>query len=240
MRRTTKYAFRGTIAALCLLIVPAAQAGFLGAGATLDQLSTPGMSIGVSGYTFTDFKLTNSSAANNKDIAPESLSVTAVAQPNNKVDLLFQFPGVWTEGEFTELVLEFTALAPDGSAFMNHGLSFGPSFLFDTTGNPYALINETVMPMDPNSTQAPYTLAVYADPAVSQLMDSKDIVTPANKLRISKDFQVYGGAPNGEPTRVLLTDFRQTFMGTPVVPEPSTVALIATGLGMAVVARRRR
>lgn len=237
MRSTVQFAFRGVAVALCLLVASAAQAGFLGASATLDELSSPGMSIGVSGYTFTDFQLTNSAAAGNKDIAPEDLSVTAIAKPNNKIDLLFQFPGVWSEGEFTELVLEFTAIAADGTKFMNHGLSFGPSFIGDESGNPYALINESVTPTDPSSTQAPYTLAVFKDPAISQLTDSQTIVTPSSSLSITKDIQISGGNADGT-TRVLLTDFRQTFM--PVVPEPSSIGLILAGMGVAVVAAARR
>lgn len=240
MKSIAHFAFRGVAATLCLLIASAAQAAFLGASATLDQLSSPGMSIGIDGYTFSEFQLTNSAAANNKDINPAELSVTAIKTPAGKIDLLFQFPGVWSQGEFTEMVLEFTATAASGAKFMSHGLSFGPSFLFDTSGDPYALVAETVMPMDPASTQAPYTLAVYADPLVSQLMDGKDIVTPANKLRISKDIQISGGNIdiNGE-ARTLLTDFRQTFM--PVIPEPGSIGLLLVGLGgTAVVGYRRR
>ncbi|MAT69204.1 MAG: hypothetical protein CMJ58_06725 [Planctomycetaceae bacterium] len=239
MKSTAQFALRGLAVTLCLLIASAAQAGFLGASATLDQLSSPGMSIGASGYTFTDFSLTNSAVPSNKDIDPEDMSVSVVPKGPGKVDLLFQFQGVWTEGDFTELVLDFTAWAPDGQAIMSHGLSFGPSFIGDLSGSPYATINETVMPMDPNSTQAPYTLVVFRDPQITQLIDSQQVVTPANKLVISKDFQVYGG-DSEEPTRVILTDFRQSFMT--VVPEPNTVVLLltgVTGLGLTAALRRR-
>ena len=239
MRRIANTMRQALLVATCLLMASgAAQAAFLGASATIDQL-TPGMSIGVNGYTFTDFKLTPSASVMHQPIPPANFSVTASALPNNKVELKFQFPGVWKQNEFSEFVLEFTALAPTGSAFMSHGLQFGPSLLGDLSGDPYATIAETVVPMDPNSTQAPYTLGVFADPSFTHLVDTKPINTPANKLRISKDIQVYGGDATGQ-TRVILTDFNQTFMGTPIVPEPATTGLALTGLALAAVARRRR
>ncbi|MBX3432358.1 MAG: PEP-CTERM sorting domain-containing protein [Pirellulales bacterium] len=228
---------RTLFAAICLLTIPGvASAAFLGASATIDQL-TPGMSIGVNGYTFTDFKLTPTASVNHTPIPPENFSVTAIALPNDKVELKFQFPGVWKEGEFSEFVLDFTALAPQGYAFMEHGLSFGPVLFGDLSGNPYATIVEKVVPMDPNSTQAPYTLGVFSDPGFTQLVDSKPIVTPANKLQISKDIQIYGGNGDG-PTRVVLTDFSQTFMG--VVPEPTTIGLAMIGLIAVTAVRRNR
>ena len=236
MRSHTNTVRRLLIVAACLVVPGIARAAFLGASATIDQL-TPGMTIGVNGFTFGDFALIPSASINHQPIPPSSFSVTAVPLPNNKVQLAFQFPGVWTQGQFSEFILKFTALAPTGQAFMQHDLMFGPSLLGDLSGGAYATIAETVMPSDPNSTQGPYTLGVYKDSTFQQLFDTKQIVTPANKLVISKDIQVYGGSSTGQ-TRVILTDFSQTFMTAPPVPEPATVGLAI--LGMAVVAATRR
>ena len=232
--------------ALALLVgltaTTVSQAGLITTSSTLDQLMLdPNSGVGVNGFEFTGFRLTPSASPNsNKPIAPENLSVTAIPVAGDKVELLFQFPGVWNQQDFAEMVLAFEALAPDGYAFTQQSLSFGPGFLGDASGNPYALINETVMPTDPNSTQSPFNLLVYSDPDPThdQLMDSQDIVTPSVSLDISKDIQISGGSSQ-DWTLVALTDFSQTFMVERIVPEPGSMMLVLAG-GVAIVFGRRR